>query len=324
MVLEAIENVVDATSPIANIYDLKTSHLTSGHCEFFKSWERLLSLEEQDLTRFRRELWTMNAKEREAKGRCFAGMVFDERYQPKGVKKRQKIHRFEYRFTKNTLGSLTSSLLNGAMSVGDAITISVDPHLLALSRGFIIELSSTTVVVGVDHEVSLETIKSRLVTFCKPALPPAPIIFRIDRDELLGGMSRVRDNLAQLFYADGDTKRLRLVVDLESPKFQDTSLSLPSVTSHSAHLNADQQQAMEKVLAAEDYALVLGMPGTGKTTTIVAIIKTLVEMGQTILLTSYTHSAVDTILLKLQDHAGFTILRLGNADKVQLLIFESG
>lgn len=86
-----------------------------------------------------------------------------------------------------------------------------------------------------------------------------------------------------------------------------------------AHLNTNQQTAMRRVLAAEDYALILGMPGTGKTTVIAALIRALVAMGQRVLLTSYTHSAVDNILMKLKDDVDFGILRLGNVDKVRLL-----
>ena len=60
----------------------------------------------------------------------------------------------------------------------------------------------------------------------------------------------------------------------------------------------------------------MGMPGTGKTTTIATLIKLLVGMGKTILLSAYTHSAVDTILAKLHG-SEFGILRIGNADKVR-------
>lgn len=55
-----------------------------------------------------------------------------------------------------------------------------------------------------------------------------------------------------------------------------------------------------QVMAAKDYALILGMPGTGKTTTIACLVQILVAQGKSILLTSYTHSAVDNILLKLK------------------------
>ncbi len=124
-------------------------------------------------------------------------------------------------------------------------------------------------------------------------------------------MARLRDNLAQMFYLGGDSKRLSLIVDLKPPSF----VPVPEASSLSTVLNLNQMQAVEKVLGAQDYALVLGMPGTGKTTTIAEIIKILVKRGCSVLFASYTHSAVDTILQKLKDE-DLDILRLGNMDKV--------
>lgn len=51
----------------------------------------------------------------------------------------------------------------------------------------------------------------------------------------------------------------------------------------------------------QDYALILGMPGTGKTTAIAQLVRFLVSKGKSVLLTSYTHTAVDNILLKLTE-----------------------
>lgn len=39
-------------------------------------------------------------------------------------------------------------------------------------------------------------------------------------------------------------------------------------------LNKPQKQAMKKVLLSKDYTLVVGMPGTGKTTTICTLVTT--------------------------------------------------
>ncbi|KAG6911010.1 hypothetical protein DXG01_005425 [Tephrocybe rancida] len=310
---KAIENVEDTSSPIADIYDLKTSHLTPPRAQFFKQWEALVALEEQDLVRFKKELWTMSAADRELKGRCFSSMVLDTSFIPPPTTgaAESKIHRFTYRFTRRS--NEAESLLNGHINIGDAITVSVEPTLLALARGFIISLTQTEVVLGVDHKLTIESILKRL-----PATSTrgSPVIFRIDKDELFAAMGRVRDNLAQLFYAEGDTRRLELVVDMKYPVFDEHPPEFTaSLSKHSAHLNANQAQAMSKVLSAHDYALILGMPGTGKTTVIAAMIKTMVAMGKTVLLTSYTHSAVDTILAKLLD-ADFSILRLGNIDKI--------
>ncbi|KAJ7863097.1 DNA replication factor Dna2-domain-containing protein [Mycena olivaceomarginata] len=301
---KAVENVVDADSPIADIYDLKTGHLTPSHAAFFKQWEALLSLEEQDSVRFKKELWTMGAAAREAKGRCFSDMLLDTSYSPESTVKTSKIHQFTYQLSR---ASTSPSLLNGHINVGDPITISVEPNLLALARGFVVGLTKSSVVVGVDHELSLETITTRISRFRPAGGRSAPVpIFRVDKDELYGGMGRMRDNLAHLFYADGDARRFRAR----------PTLPPPHLARHFEHLNPNQRDAMQKALAAQDYAMILGMPGTGKTTVIAAIIKVLVGMGKTVLLTSYTHSAVDTILLKLKDKVDFGILRIGNVDKI--------
>jgi DNA replication ATP-dependent helicase Dna2 len=206
------------------------------------------------------------------------------------------------------------------MSCGDAITVSVEPDLLALARGFIVELTPKVVVVGVDYKLSVDKIEDRLRTL-RGAKTPA--VFRIDKDELSGGMARIRDNLAQLFYTEGDARRLELFVDLQRPLFDDEDATVgslqrvPEYVLASSGMNPSQLAAMQRALSARDYALILGMPGTGKTTVVAALIRAIVAMGKTVLLTSYTHSAVDTILLKLQD-AEFGILRLGNIDKACL------
>ncbi len=223
-------------------------------------------MEEQDLIRFRKELWTMGAKEREEKGKCFSNMILDAASQLPSVtpkvtpKKDGKIHQYTYRLRRGETSG--TSLLNGHISSGDVITVSVEPGLLAFSRGFVVELTPQDVVIGVDHEIDSDKIRSRLHLSTR-----SPIVFRIDKDELSGGMDRIRDNLARLFYVGGDTKRLELVVDLRPPVFH--SWQGPIVPEHErasrdiAKLNANQQQAMRRVLSAQDYALILGMPGTG-------------------------------------------------------------
>ena len=365
---------------LAPIYELKTGHLTSTQTQFFKDWERLLALEEKDLVRSKRELWTLSAKERENRGRCFADMVL------KGVGgvsdtkmaervgagrewgKENKIHRYTYRFgrskswvmsgpspsSEKTRASLAysslspspssaQSLLNGHLNIGDAITVSVEPGLLALARGFILDLTPEEVVLGVDHVLDPDAIrellggdKNKTQKYSAPTKKygvEEGVIFRIDKDELFGGMARARSNLAQLFYADGDKRRLELVVDLRAPVFSPPSV-IPSLTRPSPEpttvLNSSQLNAISHALSAEDYALILGMPGTGKTTVIAELVRTLVSRGKTVLVASYTHSAVDTILMKLSriggedggqdaEVGGFGILRLGNVDKVCFL-----
>jgi DNA replication ATP-dependent helicase Dna2 len=63
--------------------------------------------------------------------------------------------------------------------------------------------------------------------------------------------------------------------------------------------------------------LIQGLPGTGKSATIAFITRLLVSRGKRVLLTSYTHSAVDNLLCKLMDsgmvheNASNPIIRIG-------------
>ena len=94
---------------------------------------------------------------------------------------------------------------------------------------------------------------------------------------------------------------------------------IPSVLCQEfATLNAGQAAAVRKVLLAEDYSLLLGLPGTGKTSTLSLVVRVMLARGQKVLLTSFTNSAVDHLMLKLVE-AGMTqdhIMRLGSRASV--------
>ena len=72
---------------------------------------------------------------------------------------------------------------------------------------------------------------------------------------------------------------------------------------------------MQRCLGAHDYAIILGMPGTGKTTLIAHAVRAMWALGQSVLLSAYTHSALDNILLKLLE-MGVPLLRLGAPQRV--------
>lgn len=70
---------------------------------------------------------------------------------------------------------------------------------------------------------------------------------------------------------------------------------------------------------AEDFFLILGPPGTGKTShgMLTLVQEELQEAGHTILLTAYTHRAVDEICEKLME-AGIDFIRLGNHNATEV------
>ncbi|MHA2224387.1 MAG: AAA domain-containing protein [Candidatus Hodarchaeales archaeon] len=63
-------------------------------------------------------------------------------------------------------------------------------------------------------------------------------------------------------------------------------------------LDASQQEAVQLVMNSNDYSLIQGPAGTGKTYTIAKLIELLRSQGKRILLSAYTNTAVDNILLQ--------------------------
>jgi len=140
-------------------------------------------------------------------------------------------------------------------------------------------------------------------------------------------MRTAKENLIRTFSAHDDkTSKLRdLIVKLDSPVFFKSSVTNMTPWQEPRHskeletryqqLNEDQRNAVLRAFCAKDYALIRGMPGTGKTLTVSFLIRALVHSGRTVLVTSYTHSAVDNLLMKLTD-LRHRILRIGSARSV--------
>ena len=77
-------------------------------------------------------------------------------------------------------------------------------------------------------------------------------------------------------------------------------------------MNAEQRYAVEKVVTCSDYALVLGLPGAGKSETLVCCILVLALLEKRVLITSHTHNAVDNILKRLPSKNCERFIRIGD------------
>ena len=82
-----------------------------------------------------------------------------------------------------------------------------------------------------------------------------------------------------------------------------------------ASLNAAQQEAVRFALAAQDLAIIHGPPGTGKTTTVVELIRQAVRRGEKVLACAPSNLAVDNLLERLVA-AGERVVRLGHPARV--------
>ncbi|KRX41068.1 DNA replication ATP-dependent helicase/nuclease DNA2 [Trichinella murrelli] len=107
-------------------------------------------------------------------------------------------------------------------------------------------------------------------------------------------------------------RKRQLIIDLDEPHFKISLCSeiVQKMKLPCKGLNAEQKFAIVKTMLADDYALIKGFPGSGKSSTVIAMIRTFISNGNSVLVCAYTNSAVDHILLKLKAHIT-DILRLG-------------
>ncbi|XP_006835892.1 PREDICTED: DNA replication ATP-dependent helicase/nuclease DNA2 [Chrysochloris asiatica] len=277
----------------------ETQHLTLAHLEYFSLWYLMLTLEAQskDNRKNYQNIWLMPALEMEERGNCIGDLIRTENVIT--VCEGLYLHHFRRK---------TGAVPVTNLMAGDRIILSGEERaLFALSRGYVKKIDVATVTCLLDRNLS--------------ALPKSTLL-RLDQEEKNCDIVTPLTNLSKLMENTYASKKLRdLIIDFREPQFISY---LSSVLPHDAKdtvasilkgLNKPQRQAMKKVLLSKDYTLIVGMPGTGKTTTICTLVRILHACGFSVLLTSYTHSAVDNILLKLAKFkVGF--LRLGQTQKV--------
>ena len=81
--------------------------------------------------------------------------------------------------------------------------------------------------------------------------------------------------------------------------------------------NDAQNEAVNKALAAEDFALIQGPPGTGKTYTLARLVRALVDRGDRVLLSAFTNRAVDNALEAVTEQGFTDVLRWGSETGVR-------
>ena len=195
---------------------------------------------------------------------------------------------------------------------GDLVIISSYTEL-ALAQGSVINVTPSGISLRMDKEIN-----------CGPSST-----YVIDKFEYSSSGSGNWLNLARLMSDNARSKFIRDHVIAKRPAefvsglSKDTALMAKPIL-RPMNLNSVQSKAIFKILMAKNFNLCLGMPGTGKTTLIVALVRLLAKMGKSVLLTTYTHSALDNVLVKLlkvNDNVP-CFLRLGKLSRIHEAIKE--
>lgn len=306
------------------VYETLTDHLVDKpqYAEFYRYWDNLISKEEEFMARFNKDLWVLTSSERENdQGKALADLIIAKNYELEN-----DTYEFHYIFRRRS-NAPTAPMDSGQISKYDKVIISDETGHFALAQGFVRHIEHHSITVATRRRIvptDLKTDKFHRAGVLRSTQGPLQsqgdaVIFRIDKDEMSYGMGVARFNIMNLFLLSGDAERRRLIVDLEAPRYLGKPIILLEQEKHS--FNSDQLAAFNKALLAQDFSLILGMPGTGKTTVISFLIKMLVKAKKRVLLTSYTNSAVDNILLKVKEY-NIDFLRIGNPSRIHKDILE--
>ncbi|QRV14025.1 AAA family ATPase [Haloterrigena salifodinae] len=115
------------------------------------------------------------------------------------------------------------------------------------------------------------------------------------------------------FLLKGSDRRKDVLFDRATPEFE-------AIDETFIGNNDAQDEAVRLAVGAEDFALIHGPPGTGKTYTIARAIRAMVERGERVLLSAFTNRAVDNALEALLEQLGDVI----DEDRVVRVGSESG
>ncbi|XP_021343498.1 DNA replication ATP-dependent helicase/nuclease DNA2-like isoform X1 [Mizuhopecten yessoensis] len=292
------------------------AHLSPSHLEYFTHWCLMLDLESQaNIRSGLRKIWCKTGPQREALGECICRLtlVMDENSTTKCSLVDQKstaddemcFIKFTRNWSKNR-GFSKDLRTVGLMSGDYVIVSSEEPSMIAVCMGTLQNLGADTLELVTESESLPRLAEIRGVTF------------RLDKYDGYSTSAILYTNLSRLMADNPRSVRLRsLIIDRSKSEFLPklSKSDIESVKKIFKPLNKPQKMSILKVLMSKDYILIKGFPGTGKTSTIVALVKVCLVLGLSVLLTSYTHSAVDNILQKLKKD-NVTFVRLGKSNKI--------
>ncbi|CAL7942303.1 unnamed protein product [Xylocopa violacea] len=266
------------------------------HIDYVLLWISLLEIEEtaQSSENITRYLWTLTAEKREIKKICISNLKVIGKVTEHNSK-------YKHTFVRANLKVQFSNTKIPYMEFTDNEYVLISTNVrINISAGFIVKRAEDSITVMLDRDITKYS---------------SGECFHIDK---YASSNLVSFNLANVggLLADNEIcERLRDIVIDRKPATFDKGIphSLVQIGSKILQkLNEDQQRAVLKAMSANDYMLIKGMPGTGKTQTLVALIQLLHKTGHSVLITAHTNSAVDNILLKLLD-MGLDFLRLGSS-----------
>lgn len=310
--------------PLRRLMPSVLSHLGQPDYEYVLHWCGLLALEDQQARQSLqlRTLWTETPQRRQQQGRAICELQL-----PVGHKARHLDARYEQ---KLQLSPQASDDLNLTLSGVSILSLFPNPsqsnpvHFLIVScfqfelGEYVIVSCSSRLAIASGYIKSLDARSLCLDLERDLGQRYATETFIVDKHESQTFASFNYTNLAQLLAPNERAAQLRaIVVGRVQPEQHKL---LPRIIGSQGgpmlrSLNKVQQAAALRALTTNTHLLIKGLPGTGKTQTLVAIVRLLHLLERSVLITAQTHSAVDNLLLRLLPHK-LPLLRLGSSARI--------
>lgn len=191
------------------------------------------------------------------------------------------------------------------LRVGTPVLLSAEEAADGWSkRGVVSQQQRTTIQVAIDD-------------WLEPSVQASSFRLDLASDEIARQRQRTALEQARLAKGDRLTELRQVLLGQDAPQFEAEQPFEPFNTT----LNPSQRAAVQFALAATDVAIIHGPPGTGKTTTLVELIRQAVERGARVLACAPSNTAVDNLFEKLLA-SGEKVIRLGHPARVSPALRE--
>ncbi|KAI6659322.1 DNA replication ATP-dependent helicase/nuclease DNA2 [Oopsacas minuta] len=303
LIHQNLEQGGEFSSGLRGLFSETVGRLTASEKTYFTRWFKMIQLESimQSSENKVSEIWTKSSHEREKLGNCIGQVIIESLHTANGGC-------IDVTFIRNPSVNEKFEFTDCNITVGDSLVISYeDLSQLCITWSIVKKIYKSQCIVTtrrVDmYKHEFNAIGER-------------VEFRLDKCENYKPSAIVLMNLVALFQQNERCHKLRqLIIHKTAPCFTIIRpLAIETMQIYS-HLNNEQQFIIERVLACSDYVIIQGMPGTGKTTLAACLIRVLLSQKQTVLLSSFTNTALDNILLKLVE-VGVDFVRIGRDSSV--------
>ncbi|WP_405290007.1 IGHMBP2 family helicase [Methanobrevibacter sp.] len=189
-----------------------------------------------------------------------------------------------------------SEIIDTEISVGDMVLVSTANPLSSDFTGTVTEKGARYIKVAFDKRIPRWVVKKKV----RLDLYANDVTFR-----------RMEDNLNHLSLKGKNA--LEYMLTERNPK---KNKPVPYIDYIDKSLNESQKRAIENALSCQNFYLIHGPFGTGKTRTLVELISQETRQNHKVLATAESNAAVDNILERLMENKKLNLTRLGHPQRV--------